>query len=427
MNPRGSAVLAFAVMITVVGAISAPIIFPRPMTVPVVDESNFEVSTRPPEQAKKVQQPPPVLIKVAISPEARVKATATAGQRDLRQGEWSEFSMVIDNAAGITAPLVVESEQLLTSEDDPARDRWLRLEMEPSGPLSGAATETRILRLLSRDPGIRTAVLNINAGQGTQDLGFRSDVILSFRMTRSKSALRNAVGGLVATPRRRRYRQSRSEANQSTVAASYARYSSDHQREASITDQRRKCQEAATANGHEIRPELEYADEAVSGTNLHRAGLDQLLCDAQAGEFQTLYFHSLSRLARESVITMPMLKRLVHKFRIRVISVTEGIDSSRDGWDVIASIMSLLHERFIKELGEYVFRGQEGAILAGYSAGDFCFGYRTEAVPGTEATRRGTHAKPRKVYVIYPDTAGVVHLSVVRPRGAVIELDHPGT
>mgnify|MGYP000479079264 CR=1 FL=1 len=186
MNPRRNAVLAFAVMIIVVGAISATIILPRQMTVPVVDESTLDVSAGPPEQARTVPQPAPVLIKVAISPEARVKATATAGQRDLRQGEWSEFTIVIDNTAGITAPLVVESEQLMTSEHDTARDRWLRLEMEPSGPLSGATTETRILRLLSRDFGIRTAVLNINAGQGTQDLGFRSDVILSFRMTRSK-------------------------------------------------------------------------------------------------------------------------------------------------------------------------------------------------------------------------------------------------
>ena len=194
MNPRRNAVLAFAVMIIVVGAISAAIILPRQMTVPVVDESTLDVSAGPPEQARTVQQPAPVLITVSISPEARVKATATAGQRDLRQGEWSEFTIVIDNAAGITAPLVVEAEQLMISDHDTARDRWLRLEMEPAGPLSGAATETRILRLLSRDPGIRTAVLNINAGQGTQDLGFRSDVILSFRITSSKSALHCAVG-----------------------------------------------------------------------------------------------------------------------------------------------------------------------------------------------------------------------------------------
>ena len=189
MNPRRNAVLAVAVMI------SAAIIWPPPLTAPLLKESTLDVSVRPSEQARTVQartvqQPAPVLIQVAISPEARVKATATAGQRDLRQGEWSEFTIVIDNAAGITAPLVVESEQLLTSENDTARDRWLRLEIEPSGPLSGAPRETRSLRLLSRDSGIRTAVLNINAGQGTQDLGFRSDVMLSLRMTKSKGALR---------------------------------------------------------------------------------------------------------------------------------------------------------------------------------------------------------------------------------------------
>ena len=196
MNPRRNAVLAVAVMITAVGVISAAIIWPPPLTAPLLKESTLDVSARPSEQARPsvqartVQQPAPVLIQVAISPEARVKATATAGQRDLRQGEWSEFTIVIDNAAGITAPLVVESEQLLTSENDTARDRWLRLEIEPSGPLSGAPRETRSLRLLSRDSGIRTAVLNINAGQGTQDLGFRSDVMLSLRMTKSKGALR---------------------------------------------------------------------------------------------------------------------------------------------------------------------------------------------------------------------------------------------
>lgn len=195
MNPRRNAIPAFAVMIIVVGAMSATIILLRPLGVPVVHESTLDVSAGLPEQARKVQQPAPILIKVAISPEARVKATATAGQRDLRHGEWSEFTLAIDNAAGITAPLVVESEQLMTSEHDTARDRWLRLEMKPSGPLTGATTETRILRLVSRDFGIRTAVLNINAGQGTQDLGFRSDVTLSFRVTSAKSALKSAVRG----------------------------------------------------------------------------------------------------------------------------------------------------------------------------------------------------------------------------------------
>ena len=191
MNLRRNAVAVLAVSTAVAGAISADIILPLPMTAPIVDESALDSTVepagqQPPPQLPTTEKPPvPVLIKVAISPEARVKATATAGQRDLQQGEWSEFTIKIDNAAGITAPLVVESEQLMTTEHDTARDHWLRLTIEPTGPLSGEPTETRTLRLQSRDPGIRTAVLNINAGQGTQDLGFRSDVTVSFHISQS--------------------------------------------------------------------------------------------------------------------------------------------------------------------------------------------------------------------------------------------------
>ena len=130
-----------------------------------------------------------------------------------------------------------------------------------------------------------------------------------------------------------------------------------------------------------------------------------MLAAAEEGKFDVLYFHSLSRLARESVITMPMLKRLVYTLKVRIISVTEGIDSSRDGWDVIASVMALLHERYIKELSANVFRGQEGAVLAQFSVGDYRFGYTSVPVPGTEAGRKGRNALPRKVYAIDEQTA----------------------
>jgi len=125
---------------------------------------------------------PPTLIKVSISPEARVKAAAEEIAMALHRGEWQDFSVEIDNAAGITAPLVVESEQILAGHDDTSRDRWLQLEIKPSGALTGLRHETRTLRMRSRDTGVRTAILNFNAGQGTQDLGFRSDVLVTFRV-----------------------------------------------------------------------------------------------------------------------------------------------------------------------------------------------------------------------------------------------------
>ena len=86
------------------------------------------------------------------------------------------------------------------------------------------------------------------------------------------------------------------------IAASYARYSSELQDEKSIADQQRMCREQAVREGLVIGPDFEFADNAVSGTKLRRAGLDQLLDVAKQRGIQVLYFHSLSRLARESVI-----------------------------------------------------------------------------------------------------------------------------
>ncbi len=121
------------------------------------------------------------LITISISPESRVKATCTDQQPRLQQNQWCEFSISIDNAAGITSPLSIESEQMIVDGENDDHLRWLRVEIEPKGKLSGQRQETRKVRIWSRDAGYRAAVLQFNAGQGTQDLGFRSDVLVVFR------------------------------------------------------------------------------------------------------------------------------------------------------------------------------------------------------------------------------------------------------
>ena len=101
---------------------------------------------------------------------------------ELQQGVWKDFLIDIDNAAGITAPLKIESEQLMQNADDTSRDRWMQIELTPDGALTGKRDELRTLKIKSRDSGMRTAIFNFNAGQGTQDLGFRSDVLITFKV-----------------------------------------------------------------------------------------------------------------------------------------------------------------------------------------------------------------------------------------------------
>ena len=239
--------------------------------------------------------------------------------------------------------------------------------------------------------------------------GSRSKVILkmsnSIRIAKQPSPAVLPLG-VVGSPRQcfsRRSRRGRTGGDDGPLrTASYARYSADQQDEKSIADQQRMCGEQAARDGLVIEPDFEFADHAVSGTKLRRTGLDQLLAIAKERGFHVLYFHSLSRLARESVITMPMLKELVYVHRVRVISLTEGIDTIRPGWEVNAVFASLHHEQFSKVLSVNVHRGQVGTVLARFSIGDFRLGYTSIPSPGGEVIGRGRNAKQRMVYTIDP-------------------------
>ena len=211
------------------------------------------------------------------------------------------------------------------------------------------------------------------------------------------------------------------------LAASYSRYSSDNQSSSSIDQQQRKCRDAALSNNHNMLPECEYADEAISGSRSDRVNFQRMLADAKAGKFHVLYVESLSRLAREMVMSIGTIKRLVYADGIRVISVSEGLDSDRNGWELMAAIRSWMHEEFLKGLRAAVLRGQEEAILQDYSVGDWCFGYTSEAVPGTEDGRKGRNPKPRMRVVLWKDQADIVrlvfHWFVVerRPLGWIVK------
>jgi site-specific DNA recombinase len=189
------------------------------------------------------------------------------------------------------------------------------------------------------------------------------------------------------------------------LAAFYGRFSSKNQSETSVEDQLRLSREKIEQTGFRLPADLEYSDHAVSDTKLRRVGLDQLLESAKAKRFDLIVVYSLSRLGRESVITMPILKMLVMEYEIRFISVAESFDSQSSDWITLATLYTLQHENYVKELSKNVHRGQEGAILDGLSVGDHRFGYQSVPSPNGEARGRGRNAKPKMVYQIHPEQA----------------------
>ncbi|MEO6807748.1 MAG: CehA/McbA family metallohydrolase [Isosphaeraceae bacterium] len=141
---------------------------------------------------------PLCLIGVTINPESRVKATSGPARAKLAQHGWRVFLVKVHNEAGVTAPLQVESpnakplytvstgraEPKLTVPPAEVAQRWMDARIFGDRPLnqglSGLPLEYRVLQIYSRDAGQREAKLSFKAGQGTQDLGFRSDVDVLF-------------------------------------------------------------------------------------------------------------------------------------------------------------------------------------------------------------------------------------------------------
>ncbi len=141
---------------------------------------------------------PLVLAEIEINAESRVKVTQGQAKPELVEGGARLFLIKVNNLAGVTAPLVVESpnsgpvylqsrgehapEMELTMED--VKERWASFEIFTKPPmrprLTGLGAEYVILEAYSRDAGQRSALLAFNVGQGTQDIGFRNDIMVLF-------------------------------------------------------------------------------------------------------------------------------------------------------------------------------------------------------------------------------------------------------
>lgn len=130
---------------------------------------------------------PLCVAEIEINPESRVKVNEGPAKRELDQNGWRVFLVKIHNQAGVTAPLRVHSAQaepIAGSAANQVADRWLDCQVFDQRPLSanlsGLSLEYRPLLLYSRDAGKRTAEIAFDVGQGTQDIGFRNDILLTF-------------------------------------------------------------------------------------------------------------------------------------------------------------------------------------------------------------------------------------------------------
>lgn len=161
-----------------------------------VTTSGLLTAMQSPEASTKIQQllDTQCLFFVEINPESRVKVTVGPAKAQMFEGGWRQFLVKVRNDAGVTARLNIESpnaDWLANSPRAHVQNRWLDLLLAESAPmqtnLSGLRLEYRIVSLYSRDVGKREAKFLFNVGQGTEDVGGRSEVDVLFNCLPSQT------------------------------------------------------------------------------------------------------------------------------------------------------------------------------------------------------------------------------------------------
>jgi len=130
------------------------------------------------------------LVGVHVNPESRVKAQRGDRPATLSRDRPTYALVKVHNEGGVTHPLSVASEQAVVTK--PGTERWVEMGVVNEKPfanrLTGQRVEYRVMKLVARQAGKREATLSFDVGQGTQDLGFRSELPILFTIREKDSA-----------------------------------------------------------------------------------------------------------------------------------------------------------------------------------------------------------------------------------------------
>jgi DNA invertase Pin-like site-specific DNA recombinase len=184
-------------------------------------------------------------------------------------------------------------------------------------------------------------------------------------------------------------------------AVIYARYSTDMQRSASITDQIELCRRYVERQGWTLTGQ--YEDAAVSGASvLTRAGFQRLMRDAPSGTFDVVVTEAIDRLGRNLSDVARCFDQLsFHRVQIHAVNLGQVTQ-------LHIGIMGTMAQIQLTDLGQKTKRGQLGRTRAGKSAGGLAYGYDVvPPPPGSQEAgeRRINPAQAEIVQRIFRDYA----------------------
>ncbi|NEZ43802.1 recombinase family protein [Paenibacillus alvei] len=126
-----------------------------------------------------------------------------------------------------------------------------------------------------------------------------------------------------------------------------------------------------------------YVDRATGTSIMERDDVQMIIQDAKNGEFDTLFFSSLSRFSRDTYDALALKRTLVNALGVRVISIEDFYDSGIDDNEMIFTMISSMNQKQSESISTGSIRGIRQSALAGNFTGSIApFGYRKIKIDG---------------------------------------------
>lgn len=156
-------------------------------------------------------------------------------------------------------------------------------------------------------------------------------------------------------------------------AAIYARFSSDNQREESITAQLRACRSYCAKKGYAVAHE--YYDEAMTATNDNRPQYRQMLKDAGAGLFDVVIMHKVDRGARNEYDYYINKMKLI-RAGVSLEYASQSFDTSTPEGQLMENQLVGIAAYYSRNLAKEVMKGlKENALQGKHNGGKPPLGY----------------------------------------------------
>lgn len=189
----------------------------------------------------------------------------------------------------------------------------------------------------------------------------------------------------------------------------YYRLSRDEDEEMnSLQNQRQILVDYAEQNGYEIVGES--FDDNVSGMTFNRKGLGKLEIAVDEGKIDVVLVKDLSRLGRHRTQTELFIDHL-RQNNVKVISVTEGIDSFNEKDDLLIGFKQIFNDFYAKDISKKVKAGVRQKQKSKGLIESLPLGYKRDRNTNTVLVDDETAWIVQEVFKLYVDGYGLTTIA----------------